>query len=350
MTSRFKILDDQSVVDNTGKIIYFSVDRFKSDIALDNCCFLCGAKPSEKKFNDEHIIPNWILKKYNLHNRNITLPNGEISKYSQYKVPCCEECNGFLGEKIEKPIQEIVSGGIDRIKDYVAENGFLLLFQWLNLLFLKTHLKDREYRYFVDRRDPDYKISEIYDWEGLHHIHCIARSPYTKCQIDSKVFCSILILPTKSFNAQEQFDYGDNFPGKGLLVRFDDFCIISILNDSCASVNLFENEIRSIEGFLNPLQYREILVRLSYINVNLKIRPKYFTDFNYNKACKIVAQLPDYFEFEDKEIYNYGDFLYSATHDFIDNIKNPNKADILKNVKNGTYTFLFDENGNFINN
>lgn len=350
MAPRFKILDDQSIVDNTGKIVFFSIERFKSDIALGNCCFLCGAKPSEKIFNDEHIIPDWILRRYNLQNRNITLPNGEIIRYSQYKVPCCKECNGFLGDKIEKPIRELFLGGLDKIKDYVTENGFWIFFQWLSLIFLKIHLKDKEYRFFVDRRHPDYKIAEIYEWEGLHHIHCIARSPYTKCPIDSKVFSTTLILPTKSFGDREQFDYGDIYPGKGILVRFGDFCIISILNDSCASSDIFESELKKINGFLNPLQYREILVRLSYINLNIKNRPKYYTDFNFKKGCKIIAQLPDYFEFEDNKLFNYGDFLYSATYDFVKNSVDSNRDEILKNVEKGTWTFLFDENGNFINN
>jgi hypothetical protein len=32
---------DGSIKDSDGKIIFFSFDRFMSDIVLGNCCFIC---------------------------------------------------------------------------------------------------------------------------------------------------------------------------------------------------------------------------------------------------------------------------------------------------------------------
>jgi hypothetical protein len=43
---------DGSIVDTSGRVIYFSTERFVNDICLGDCCFICGAKPSE---NDDAI-------------------------------------------------------------------------------------------------------------------------------------------------------------------------------------------------------------------------------------------------------------------------------------------------------
>jgi hypothetical protein len=58
--------EDGSVVDGAGRVIYFSPKRFEVDIGLGDCCFVCGAKPSDRPFNDEHILPEWLLRRYDL--------------------------------------------------------------------------------------------------------------------------------------------------------------------------------------------------------------------------------------------------------------------------------------------
>lgn len=47
---------DGSIVDQDSKVIFFSTRRFIDDICIGNCCFICGAKPENKPFNDEHVL------------------------------------------------------------------------------------------------------------------------------------------------------------------------------------------------------------------------------------------------------------------------------------------------------
>ena len=58
-----------------GRVLYFSVERFIKDICERNCCFICGAFPSTVEFNDERILPKWVLRKFDLFNKRIGLPN-----------------------------------------------------------------------------------------------------------------------------------------------------------------------------------------------------------------------------------------------------------------------------------
>jgi hypothetical protein len=76
-----KTTPDGSAIDEANRIVYFSVERFVADVCNGNRCFICGAYPAVTQFNDEHVLPDWILRKYNLHAKSITLPNGTTFRY-----------------------------------------------------------------------------------------------------------------------------------------------------------------------------------------------------------------------------------------------------------------------------
>jgi hypothetical protein len=86
----FMSRDDIDVVDPSGRVLFISIRRFIETVATESVCFICGADPNSVRFNDEHVIPEWVLTEYGLHSQMITLPNGAGLRYSQYKVPCCE--------------------------------------------------------------------------------------------------------------------------------------------------------------------------------------------------------------------------------------------------------------------
>lgn len=66
---------------------------FKRDYASQKICFLCGAELEDGKFTKEHIFPQWILKKFQLWDKSITLLNQVLYPYRTSIVPCCNKCN-----------------------------------------------------------------------------------------------------------------------------------------------------------------------------------------------------------------------------------------------------------------
>ena len=86
----------------------------------------------------------------------------------------------MLGERVETPVSAIVKGGISSVAHHLQKHGPWLFYIWLSLLFLKTHLRDRDFRWHPDERQKTSHISEAYDWEELHHIHCVARAFFTQ--------------------------------------------------------------------------------------------------------------------------------------------------------------------------
>lgn len=187
----------------------FSCERFVRDIAEGNCCFICGATPAEKPFNNEHVLPNWVLRRYGLHTRTITLPNETTFRYDQYTIPCCIDCNSLLGRNVEEPIRKLIEQGPVALREYVRSGGALHIFVWLALIFLKIHLKDRTLRWHRDLRQPDDRIGELYTWEDLHHLHTVARCFYTKCDVSDAALGSLLIMGAKRHPDRENFDIAD---------------------------------------------------------------------------------------------------------------------------------------------
>ena len=173
---RFIKTEDGSVLDESGRVLYFSVERFIRDICEGDCCFICGVSPSQAEFNDEHVHPKWVLKKFDLFDKRIGLPNDSDFRYGSYTIPCCKSCNSQMGLTFETPISQLVEQKFNAVSKYMVDKGPWLLFMWLNLIFIKAHLKDKSLRLHKDRRKPDDRISDYYTWEDLHHIHYVSRS------------------------------------------------------------------------------------------------------------------------------------------------------------------------------
>jgi hypothetical protein len=122
--------EDDSVLDDAGKVIYFSLERFVRDIALGDCCFVCCASPADVPFNNEHVIPEWILRRFALFDRFLTLPNGASTRYDRYTVPCCVACNDLMGRAIEQPTSALTEGGYDAVQAWCEQHGESICLGW----------------------------------------------------------------------------------------------------------------------------------------------------------------------------------------------------------------------------
>lgn len=340
---------DGSIEDSNGKVICFSIERFKKDICEGNCCFICGVSTSQAKFNKEHILPNWLLRRYKLHDRTIILPNRTKFAYGKYVVPCCQSCNSLMGEKIERPVQELLTQGYEAVTNHLNTHGPWLFFVWFSNIYIKTHLKDKNFRIDRDLREEDYKISDLYEWEELHHVHCLSRIFYTSCSINPKILGSFLVFKAEVNNFEEKFDYMDLYYEKTLLLRVEDICFIVVLNDSGISQIVLEETLKKISGALSTIQLREIFARIAHINFCIEKRPIYHSEYKDKpEHLEISAILPGKIILTEQG--KLGDILYDCTKDYFAQMTNPNIEFIKDHVRQGKYTFLFDSEGDFITN
>jgi len=331
-----------------NKVLYFSLEDFIDKIIIDDNCFICGANPDLKEFNNEHVIPNWILRKHNLHSQKVKLSNDSLINYGQYVIPCCKNCNSELSDYYEKPLSKLLNKSYKEVVSEIKSDNsvFLLLFQWLNLIFLKTHLKDQYYNLSLDRRVNKGMISESYNWSDIHHIYCVARSHYSGAKINENAIGSMYILP--AMEILDTFDYLDSTVGKTILIQLNEIALIANLTDAGAGLNLFSKTTNMISSALTHLQLREIVSVLNFINVNLEEKPTFLSDINsISGDYEIRAELPQYFKLLpiNERTFSPGEFLHYYVEDLIGDIENRDL--ILSQIKEGVRSYLLDKNGEF---
>lgn len=339
---------DGSVETRDGRVVLFSVHRFISEIAQGHVCFICGADPTTKQFNNEHVIPDWVLRRYALHSGRVIMPNSAELAYGRYVIPCCVECNAAMSEFLEGPISEAFEGGCKGLELLIKDGGGPRLFVWLASIFLKTHLKDRELRWHLDVRRGEQKIAELYDWTELHHIHCIVRSFYSGARLAQGVYGSLAILPASGGEGPESFDYGDLLPGRSILLRLGDAAVIAVLNDSGAALGVLDQVFKAITGPLTRLQLRELMVRMAYCNMLLEPRPRFQSELDLNTEDYVIsAILPHAYSLaDDPDSGLFGRLFYFSVGPILEAVKADPQT--IAHVKEGRFTFLFDDCGTFL--
>jgi hypothetical protein len=283
-----------SLLSLDGTIRHFSRQAFVKLAPDVNRCFICGALNTVQIFNNEHVIPNWLLRRFDLHSKRITLTNKNQNQYGRYLLRCCESCNTLLGTTVETPISRIFKDEFDEVYANLRNSDTSLFYQWLCLLFIKCHIKDRDFRADVDCRNESPKLSDFYDWDGLHHIHAVARASHSDAIIDPSVVGTTLIFHMKAEG--EQFDFGTISDYSTIFVRIGPVGIVSVLNDCGYVWRLVLKYLSRISGPLSAIQLREVAARLAYGNELLVSRPIFWSELDQEQSLTIRAAPPKILE------------------------------------------------------
>ena len=330
--------------------MFFSIRRFISDVCIGGCCFICGAKPSQAEFNDEHVLPDWLLRMFALHGRRITLPNLSSFQYGRYTIPCCITCNAAMGRRFESPIREAVTGGYAALRAHLDRSGPALLYAWLSLIFLKTHLRDRAFRVHRDLRKPDTKIADWYEWEELHHVHCVARSFHTRALWTPGIVGSMLVMKASTDMGDELFDYADLYAARTMLLRINDICIVAVMNDSGMVLPFIQGAVlRKIDAPPAGIQLRELMARCALLNLKIRERPTFRTAINERGEVALFADPPTQSPRVGKILKKeFGLMLYGALLPFVTDLRDQHGKALSTRVKRGQISFLFNSEGQFI--
>lgn len=342
--------DDGSIIDQQGKVIFFSTERFVNDICLGACCFICGARRGEKTFNDEHILPRWLLKKYDLFQKTITLPNETTVRYGTYTVSCCQDCNSLMGNEIETPISEVVQRGPDAVNDFIASGHLLKVIIWMGLIFLKTHLKDRFLRLNLDKRLGTERIADGYEWEKLHHVHSVVRCFFTGCFVEREAVGSFLSLPVRTEVSADQFDFADLYYEQTMLLRMGDLALLTVFDDSGGVLSYFYKRLERITGPVSELQLREIMAEFAFLNLHLRERPVFYTECDRTRqTCRVVGRRPQ-LDLSELDMTVRGRLLRHTLRHALNIVRVPglSESEVLEEISSGRFTLLFDDEGNFI--
>ncbi|SCB55029.1 hypothetical protein GA0061098_10343 [Bradyrhizobium shewense] len=343
--------NEDTITDEDGNIVYFGIERFVRDICLGDCCFICGAPRDSVPFNDEHILPQWVLGRYDLHARTINLPNGTSFRYDRYTIPCCESCNTLMGRTLEEPMRALVEGGNSAIFGHQENTGHLLFYVWVGLIFLKLHLKDRRLRANRDLRKSAATISEDleYNWQGLHYLHTLVRCFATGTVIDPSALGSFVCIRVQEDLSAKSFDLADLYDAQAIMVRIDGFAFLAAFNDARGSGLFLKQKLDRVTGPVSSLQLRELFAELCFLNLHLKEHPPIQSGFSLDDelhAMKGEIIVPELHELDYGVRAHLHEYYF---RDQIGKIKNYqfSDAEIVAMIKSGRMTFLFDRNGRF---
>lgn len=344
------LLSDKDHTDFQGKKSFISLRTFKKCVINLGVCFLCAE--NDKKQNKEHIIPNWILNRYDLHNKELTLPNNTRIKYKNYVLPCCVGCNSLLNQELENPISDAFSKGYEGILNYIKSEGITNIYLWLALIFTKTHIKDQNLRMHRDFRSADHSIAESseYEWECFHHIYCLSRVPLTKATMDSNCIGSCRVFRINNKLAHDNYDYIDLSYANTVGLVIGDIGVIVVFGDAgIVSEKLKANALNNIGNEVSDLQFRELTAHFACCYLHLKNPPRHSTitnsseDFPPHIICQVPKSPP---EFETYQPRIFGFLMDKLLGDMLDGkVDVPNFRELLRL---GELTILQDSEGKFL--
>ena len=337
---------DQTIRRYDGEVLLFSWPDFVSTICEGTSCFICGRSRREVEFNDEHIVPNWTLHAFGLHQRTVTLPNGQRTIYGNYTIPCCKPCNHEMARQFENPMSALIRASGSAIHDHMVEHGGLLPFTWMALIFLKLHLKDRRLRRHLDCRLGNDAISADYTWEHMHHLHAVARAFHIGATVEREAVGSLFVFPVDA--EPTAFDLVTFTDAQTMLLQLGRTGMIAVFDDSCAALNRVMWIIEKISGPLSTIQARDLTAHFAMANLDLLNRPRFWTRISPDRKDVFIGGTTDsvpLFRRYDKKLFGS---LISAAIPTLPDVNDMDAEQACSALLAGEMNFLLDAEGEFV--
>jgi hypothetical protein len=233
----------------------------KHDFSL-NTCFLCGLRLAKATRSDEHVFPQWLLHRFDLHDKQLTLLNGTTIPYRQLTIPCCKVCNNRHLSAIERDVQDLIEG---RIPLRAVDEKTLYL--WTSKIFYG--LLYREVLLPMDRRDRTagaiVTVEEIRAYRTLH-----AFLQAVRLDIDFQCIHASFPASVFAFKVQEpktmeaKFDFKDSVQTPALYLRLGSVGILAAF-DAGAQAYEWRQLYRKYQRYrLHPVQLEELAAAMFY--------------------------------------------------------------------------------------
>lgn len=301
----------------------------------DKTCFLCAGSLTELEPSDEHVIPKWAQKRFDLWDQQMVLLNGTSISYRHLTIPCCRDCN----RNHLQPIETAVANAVAKGPAAVRELGEHLLFLWLGKIFYGLLYKEL----FLSSDRSIINAPPIIDPETLmlyeDHLFFLQEA---RRKIETVGFCpaSIFVVRTqKPVSNRFQWDFTDNISTLFIGIRMGEVGVLGVLNDG--GMLRFDSDVyQAIANHpLHPLQFRELCAAISYQSSIRQRAPTYIKRAGSpHKVFKLdgCSTTPLY---KDWDLDQYAQFLSYHTGIPVEKL-HPRSNQII--------SFLYDPEGNLV--
>lgn len=246
-------------------------------------------------------------KKYNLWNRELTLPNKTKIKYNQLTIPCCKTCNNTYLSDLEKEIKKAVEGGYEEF----SKLDDIKIFQWTFKIYYGLLYKEL----FLDKdrkKSEDGKLmtdEELYRFKMLHICFQSLRVPM---EFKSTPW-SVFVFKTYKYEQndfEEDYFYADSkIPT--VAIRMNGIGIIVAFGENGTQKMYLGNELekyRKIE--LHPIQFNEIYAHILYTRLLIESPSVYIIADLKEKIQVSMAGVSSNLGLEKYDMRVFARFLY----------------------------------------
>ncbi|MEU6482347.1 hypothetical protein ABZ858_36905 [Streptomyces sp. NPDC047017] len=303
--------DDQ---DDQNEIPGFLYQWDRDQALTQDRCFLCGAGLARRR-TDEHVFPQWLLRRCDLWNEKITLLNGTLMPYKQMKIPCCSTCNNEHLSRIEQAVGDAFAEG----PEAVAALDATTLFLWMGKIYYG--LMFRELSLLADRRAPQggsIVSPEFLTTFRMHHLLLQAARGAVRWQKDQHPASVFVFQAQEPTDPRHRFDYVDiiNFPF--FAIRVGATAVVAVLQDwgalaQAVTLPAFEAARQLV---LHPQQFREVAALAAYMTTLFNRVPKHLLHAGENHVDVMTLPLQGMstkFVFDPFDVGDYAQVLSHVT-------------------------------------
>lgn len=271
-------------MDNTSENSLDPFDEFS-----ENKCFLCGKLLHEDINSKEHVFPKWLLHRFNLWDKTITMLNGTSIPYRYLTIPCCSKCNNEYLSRLERKIETAINQGLS----HITQVEKIDLYQWTGKIFFG--LLYRELSLALDRSNPELgAITTPKFLQEFRALHIFLQSIITNVEFQGFFPGSLFIFEVDTIPEIEEFDYSDNYSGMSFFIRMGNIGIIACLKDDEQILKMHSELYQKMKSkILHPIQFDEICAIIFYQSC-LMVRNSKYMGVETSENQMSVIKLPGY--------------------------------------------------------
>jgi hypothetical protein len=246
-------------------------DPFSGMCFGERQCFLCGA-PTVPPQDAVPVFAEWLMSRYNLHERQIKLLDMSIVRYQDLHIACCPSCRTRHVEPLEARVEEAAVQGLPGLRALDEQTLFL----WLGKMFygiLVTELLTE----LNPLARPQYPLAEnaqlFRRFQAFFQPFQALRIPM---EYEDFVPGSIFLLEVDPREDDLPFAYDDDLSTITFSIKLDNALLVACLVDNGIIGQAMRRVYQDAQRPLHPVQAAEFKARVYYAAYLLNVVPDYF--------------------------------------------------------------------------
>lgn len=253
----------------------------------DVICFLSGEKIMEEERQTVSVFPKWIMDRYQLQGKYISMLGGNKMKYEEMKLPA-------------SPLVASAIGQLDHITEKAFTTGYkavielpeLTLFQWMARITYGAVYNDIIYA--LGRQQKTGKVFKLSPLliQKLKNLHLMLQSLIRP--VHFREFCPWSICRFTVNYSKDVFNYKDEAHKLNFCLGMNGFGIIACLQDNGQVLRNQKDILEKIgDQQLHPVQFEELYGRFIYTNYLLREFPDYIVTEEQEEIVFSQRDIPE---------------------------------------------------------